>query len=64
MLGHVLHGVRHAAVQRHSASGTLEQDRAVLRLDRARRVLTLSDFPLLILRYFDDLGGMFLCSNE
>ena len=46
VLGHVQHGVRLAAVQRHSAPGTLKQDRSVLRLDRARRVLALPDFPL------------------
>ncbi len=54
VLGHVQHGVRLAAVQRHSAPGTLVQDRPVLGLDRARRVLALPDIPLSVLRIFDD----------
>ena len=53
VIGHVLHGVRRAAVQRHSAPGTLKQDRPVLGLDRASRVLALPDFPLFILCSFD-----------
>ena len=63
MLGHVQHGVRLAAVQRHSAPGTLKQDRSVLRLDRARRVLALPDFPLFSLCVFDFLCDNFLCSE-
>ena len=63
VLGHVLHGVRHAAIQCHSTPGTLKQDGPVLGLDRASRVLALPDFPLFILRVFDDLGDQFLCSN-
>ena len=64
MLGHVLHGVRHAAVQRNSAPGTLEQDRHVLRLDRARGVLALPDLSLSIIRVIDGMGGRFLCSES
>ena len=63
VLGQVLHGVVLAAVQRHSAPGTLTQDRPVLGLDLARRVLALSDFPLTILRFFDDYGVVFLRSE-
>ena len=63
MLGHVQHGVRLAAVQRHSAPGTLKQDRSVLRLDRARRVLALPDFPLSILCVFDEVGDLVLSSE-
>ena len=60
VLGQVLHGVVLAAVQRHSASGTLTQDRPVLGLDLARRVLALPDFPLAILRFFANFGNFFL----
>ena len=63
VLGPVQHGVVLAAVQRRSAPGALEQGRAVLRLDLARRVLALSDFPLSIFRVFDVLSGIFLCSE-
>jgi hypothetical protein len=52
VLGHVQHSVRLAAVQRHSAPGTLVQHRSVLCLDRARMVLALSDLPLRGLRNF------------
>jgi hypothetical protein len=60
VLGHVQHGVRLAAVQRHSAPGTLVQRRPVLCLDLARRVLALSDFPLSGLRVFADFSDPFL----
>ena len=56
VLGQVLHGVVLAAVQRHSAPGSLTQDRSVLGLDQTRRVLALSDFPLPILRFFVVFG--------
>ena len=64
VIGHVLHGVRHAAVQGHSAPGTLQQDRPVLGLDRTRRVLALPDFSLKILRFFDSVGDFVLCSES
>jgi hypothetical protein len=60
VLGPVTNGVVLAAVQRHSAPGTLTQSRPVLRLDTARRVLALSDFPLSILRVFNVIGDNFL----
>jgi hypothetical protein len=60
VLGQVLYGVVLAAVQRRSAPGTLVQDRPVLRLDLAWRVLALSDFPLSILRTFGNDGVVFL----
>jgi hypothetical protein len=63
VLGQVLHGVVLAAVQRHSAPGTLMQGRPVLRFYLARRVLALSDFPLCILRVFDEFGDTFLRSE-
>ncbi len=63
VLGPVLHGVVLAAVQRHSAAGTLTQGRPVLRLDLARRVLALSDFPLPFLRAFAEVGVVFLRSE-
>jgi hypothetical protein len=63
VLGHVQHGVRLAAVQRHSAPCTLMQGRPVLCLDRARWVLALSDFPLCRLRVFFVYGDLFLSSE-
>jgi hypothetical protein len=59
----VQHGVVLAAVQRRSAPGTLDQGRAVLRLDLARRVLALSDCSLSVLRIFDEISGQFLKMN-
>ena len=64
VLGPVLHGVVLAAVQRHSAPGTLMQDRPVDCLYPARRVLALSDFPLLSLRVFYYFGDLFLGSEK
>ena len=63
VLGQVLHGVVLAAVQRDSAPGTLKQDRPVLGPDQTRRVLALSDFPLVILRFFVVFGVFFLRSE-
>ena len=60
VLGPVQHGVVLAAVQRRSAPGALDQGRAVLRLDLARRVLALSDFPLSILRFLGKDGEVLL----
>ena len=60
VLGPVLYGVVLAAVQRRSAPGTLEKGRPVLRLDLARRVLALSDFPLSSLCFFGEVGDHFL----
>ena len=60
VLGQVLHGVVLAAVQRHSAPGALTQDRSVLGLDLAGRILALSAFPLRILRFFVVFGVFFL----
>jgi hypothetical protein len=56
----VLYGVVLAAVRRHSAPGTLVQCRAVLRLHLARRVLALSDFPLLSLHSCAEFGDVSL----
>jgi hypothetical protein len=63
VLGPVLHGVALAAVQRHSAPGTLMQGRPVDCLYPARRVVALSDFPLLSLRTFYYFGDLFLGSE-
>jgi hypothetical protein len=63
VLGQVLHGVVLAAVQCHSAPGALTQDSPVLRLDLARRVLALSDFPQSVLRVFGTFGDVFLRSE-
>jgi hypothetical protein len=60
VLGPMQNGVVLAAVQRRSAPGTLTQGRPVLRLDLARRVLALSNFPLRSLRAFDETGDEFL----
>ena len=63
VLGQVLHGVVLAAIQRHSAPGALTQDRPVLGLDLARRVLALPDFSLPILRFYVVFGVEFLSSE-
>jgi hypothetical protein len=55
MLRHVQHSVRLVAVQRHSAPGALVQDRPVLRLGPTRRVLALSDVPLITLNSSEDV---------
>ena len=60
VLGPMQNGVVLAAVQRRSAPGTLEKGRPVLRLDLARRVLALSDFPLSSLCFFGEFGEKFL----
>ena len=64
VLWSVQHGVVLAAVQRRPAPGALDQGRAVLRLDLARRVLALSDFPLSILRFFVKVGELILQKRD
>jgi hypothetical protein len=67
VLGHVLYGVRLAAVDRHSAPGALRESTAGLQVRGfclAHWEIASSGVNLCGLRFFDVFGGFFLMSDK